>query len=93
MCAWFVVCLRISSSFLILAAGIARQARLCFCSAMPQAARSSGELLDSEAKVIMKKALEIVDSNFDPATHLPEAVYKFLQPIADTTCQGTTLSR
>ena len=36
----------------------------------------------------MKKAQDIVDNNFDAALHLPPAVYKFLQPIADTTCQG-----
>ena len=50
--------------------------------------KQATELTDQQVKNFMQKAQDIVDRNFDPATHLPPAVYKFLQPIANSTCQG-----
>ena len=55
---------------------------------MPPPAKQVSELTDKEIKVIMKRAHEIVDSNFDAQEHLPSAVYKFLGPIVNSTCQG-----
>ena len=46
------------------------------------------DLTDRQVKNFMKKAHEIVKSNFSPKEHLPPAIYRFLKPIVDSTCQG-----
>ena len=55
---------------------------------MPPPAKQVSELTDKEIKVLMKRAHEIVDSNFDAQELLPSAVYKFLGPIVNATCKG-----
>ena len=51
-------------------------------------AKQEPELTERQIKRLMRKAHEIVDRNFDPQAHLPLAVYDFLQPIVNSTCQG-----
>ena len=46
------------------------------------------ELTDKQIKEFMRKAHDIVKSNFSPKEHLPPAIYRFLKPIVDSTCQG-----
>ena len=51
-------------------------------------AKQVPELTESQIKLLMSKAQQIVDENFDPKLHLPPAVYAFLEPIVNSTCQG-----
>ena len=52
------------------------------------AKKNATELSDKQVKAFMAKAHALVDEHFSPKEHLPAEVYKFLKPIADTTCQG-----
>ena len=46
------------------------------------------ELSDVELDKIMRAARSAVDNGFDAHEHLPEGIFKLLQPIATSTCQG-----
>ena len=51
-------------------------------------AKADITLTNSQVKKLMDEALALVANEFSPADHLPPAVYKWLKPIADSTCQG-----
>ena len=49
---------------------------------------ATAELSDRELEKIMRAAQTAVDNEFDAHEHLPEGIFKLLQPIATATCQG-----